>query len=139
MEEKKANRIYQSLLSYFESRLGTGVTNNRQLDREAKRLFEPYEWHGVFAANQNWKQHIGKGYCIVNLDPIGSPGSHWVGIAGNLLYDSFGRANILGAIKNLEDTDRDPEQEKREDNCGQRVLAFLVIYKIYGHDVAKLL
>lgn len=137
--EPFATAVYDTLLKYFETRLGPGSTYTEQLDREAKNFLENHTWKGVFARDQDWKKHVGKGYMIVNLDTKEMKGSHWVAIANNLLYDSFGRTRILGPGANLRDVDRDAEQNILEDNCGQRCLAFLAVHKIYGPKVAKLL
>ena len=72
-----------------------------------------------------------RGYAIVNLDKHDMPGSHWVAMADSMVYDSFGRDVGLG-----ETTERDVEQGRREDNCGQRCVAFLCVYHAYGPEIA---
>ena len=65
---------------------------------------------------------------IVNLDGSQEPGSHWVGIYDDLFYDSFGRRNAIG----LRDTELDAEQSEMEDNCGARVMAWLILCQYWG-------
>lgn len=125
--------VYTVLLSHIERKLGKGVTSSTQLDHEGKSLFGR-EWGGVFASDEPWQ--TAKGYRIVNLDKRRQQGSHWVAVAGRLLYDSFGRKHILGPSMNFEDTERDAEQLVEEDNCGQRCLAWLGTYKLLGPEAA---
>lgn len=129
--------VYCSLLATFEGRLGKGVTMGDDLDREGRKAFGGHEWQGVYAYDGPWRERIGKGgYMIVNLDSKGQKGSHWVAIAGRMLYDSFGRKSILGVGSGLQDAERDAEQKKSEDNCGQRCLAWLGVYRLLGPDIA---
>ena len=98
--------------------------------------FGDHDWRGIYAKDGPWKEKIGKGYMIVNLDSKGQPGSHWVAVAGRLLYDSFGRKSILGESNGLQDVERDAEQRNAEDNCGQRCLAWLGVYRVLGPEIA---
>ena len=123
--------VYLALLGDFERKLGKGVTTGNQLDQVGRSVFGK-EWGGVFARDGAWRQ--GKGFKIVNLDKKNQRGSHWVAVKGNIVYDSFGRANVLGP--GLRDVDRDAEQIQREENCGQRCLAWLGTYKILGVKAA---
>ena len=123
--------IYNSLLTDFEQKLGKGVTTGDQLDKVGRAVFGS-EWGGVFARDGEWRRR--KGYKIVNLDRKNQSGSHWVGVVGDMVYDSFGRTGILGP--ELRDTENDAEQRKQEDNCGQRCLAWLGTYKLCGPRIA---
>ena len=125
--------IYNALLDHFERRLGRGVTVGNDLDTVGREAFGDYDWGGVYAKDGDWRGK--KGYKIVNLDSKGQVGSHWVAIAGGMLYDSFGRKSILGETS-LQDVERDAEQLKIEDNCGQRCLAWLGVYRILGPQIA---
>lgn len=73
-----------------------------------------------------------KGIYIINTDKSNQIGSHWTGLYDDLFYDSFGRS--LG-YKNT--TEKDPEQEIREMNCGQRTCTFLIICYYLGKNNAK--
>lgn len=123
--------VYEALLEDFERKLGTGVTTGEQLNNVGSSVFGR-EWGGVYPRDGAWRK--AKGYKIVNLDKKGQRGSHWVGVKDEIAYDSFGRANILGP--GLRDVERDAEQDKQEDNCGQRCLAWLATYKLLGPEEA---
>ncbi len=87
-----------------------------------------------------------KPYIIVNVDKSYESGSHWLAIAlhahCSLVYDSFGRKTedlIEDVLLAAQDTDHDAEQDVYESNCGQRCLAFLILFDMYGFDIAKML
>jgi hypothetical protein len=105
-------------------------------------------FHGVYMADQvpstiNRKRP----YAIINLDKSAQKGSHWIGAAhvpgtGLLVYDSFGRLHKTpDAIKRLYGkgrvTDPDAEQEVTENNCGARVLAWLMLVDLFGAEEAS--
>jgi hypothetical protein len=123
---------YNMFLKQIGQILGNRITFNIELDRLGRYLFGPLL--GVFPRDKQPAKH-GKNYYIVNLDNSNQPGSHWVAVAGNLVYDSFGRD--LGF--RMQRTEDDAEQENWEVNCGQRCLAFLCVYHRYGAQKAKLI
>ena len=124
---------------------GDKETSGDELNEWA-HFFLGRSWAGVFP--QDKVPQIEKGKCyIVNLDLDGMSGSHWTGIYGvnnntPLIYDSFGRKskNILPVFlkpyKNYIDVDYDKEQYIRQEDCGQRSLAWLIVCKYYGSAVA---
>lgn len=128
--------LYLNALKYFEQVLGKGPTSTDQLLRLGQRTFGE-DFRGVFARDEDWRREMKRGYVIVNLDTSDLRGSHWVAVAGGLVYDSFGRVHVLGAEGDLKDVDRDAEQRRSEDNCGQRCLAWLTVYRICGRDIAQ--
>jgi hypothetical protein len=101
--------ICNSLLADFEQKLGKGVTTGDQLDKVGRAVFGS-EWGGVFARDGEWRRR--KGYKIVNLDRKNQSGSHWVGVVGDMVYDSFGRTGILGP--ELRDTENDAKKARRQ-------------------------
>lgn len=78
-------------------------------------------------------------------------GSHWVSLVKvkgkreHIIYDSFGRPHtrIIPTLKTLGgkliNTDKDSEQRKSENNCGQRSLGFLIFYDTYGKKQSMLI
>jgi hypothetical protein len=78
---------------------------------------------------------------LVNTDPASKPGQHWLGVykapEHNIIYDSFGRTFKIPP-RPLS-TMPDAEQDKKETNCGQRSLAWLMIANEFGPHVAMLL
>ncbi len=134
--------IYKKAVQIFECVLGNKETYDVDLERVGTNYFGS-KFAGVFACDTiplstNFK------YCITNLDSQQEPGSHWVAIAKQngkcLVYDSFGRhtSDILPNLKDISvDTEHDPEQAANEDNCGARCMAWLLIYDLFGQEVAK--
>jgi len=91
---------------------------------------------------------------IINNQASNQGGEHWIGIARGVqepsrvfVYDSFGRDNIIKPRQvkqlpkgaQLEHTSTTAEQEDNEDNCGQRCLAWLMIYQQCGERIANLI
>lgn len=132
--------------------VGGGVTEDMELQRSGKKMLGR-AFKGVYAADTLPSLSSGgPAYLIVNADSHSEPGSHWMGLAksGNSLYfyDSFGRmpADILPilptyAAKNglrLVAGRSAPEQNRKQSDCGARTLAWLLLFKMYGSRVAKL-
>ena len=142
-------RKYNQLVSVIEKRLGKNTTtDNTELHRVGSELFGA-RFKGVFASDGFPALSASQPYAIVNNKPAVTGGEHWVGIArvprtGRLMvYDSFGRphATLLGPGSlppGATSTDPDAEQSVRETNCGQRSLAWLLIYDRLGPAAARL-
>ena len=92
------------------------TTNNIELDNLGKQLFGK-KWGGVYAADTVPNRVTG--YSIVNLGTMASGGTHWVAQTKNgYFYDSLEENGKLDDI----------EQGFVERNCGQRAMAFLMLY-----------
>ena len=92
------------------------TTNNIELDNLGKKLFGQ-KWGGVYAADTVPNRVTG--YSIVNLGTMASGGTHWVSQTKNgYFYDSLEENGKLDDI----------EQSLMEKNCGQRAMAFLMLY-----------
>ncbi len=113
--------------------VGNKSTISTQLHKAGTQLFGK-KFVGVFASNRIPSK---RGYMIINLDSSKMPGSHWIAMADDWVYDSFGRPTqqILGW--KAKDTEYDAEQLPKETNCGARVLAWLMVYDQYGPQIAK--
>ena len=142
MNEEDANVLYEAFLVLTEKLVGDAETSLDTIAKAGKFLFEN-KFTGVYASD---KVPPTLTYAIINLDKSTERGSHWVALARQqpglyLLYDSFGRskAKILPDLKMLtKDTDHDAEQEKSEDNCGARCLAWLCVFDQVGKEAASL-
>lgn len=138
--KKRVENEYLNILQKIENKHGNKETNADQLHKIGKSMFGD-KFEGVFAAD---KIPIldDNTYAIINLDDSGQPGSHWVSVVKHknrtYIYDSFGRRtySILPELIQsgngiVLDTENDKEQEKVEENCGQRSLAALKIFDLY--------
>lgn len=130
-QEQSVNQLYDDYVRYFEKKLqNKGITSSSELDNEGKMMFGS-EWKGIFASDQKLPT---EGLYIVNTDRSNQEGTHWMSVNSDLdlLYDSFGRSKskVLPQWKGKE-TDHDAEQNDKENNCGQRSLAWLLISKHY--------
>lgn len=134
--------LYKKLLRRVQKSLGTAATTTAQLEQTGKKLLGS-KFAGVYASNKIPKSFTS---VIVNLDKEGEPGSHWLAMArcssGTVLvYDSFGRptAKIIKLNFPNKATDPDREQMFKETNCGQRSLAWLLFFFLYGEGLAQLI
>lgn len=134
--EALVERLYLEFLADIEAIIGhKDVTLSDVLDDVGRSLFGS-RFIGVFARNElPSKQSTRHSFLICNLDDRGQAGSHWVALANNMIYDSFGRELDFSGYKR---TDDDAEQEEVENNCGQRCLAWLCVYDALGEAAAKL-
>jgi hypothetical protein len=144
--EKKALRLYNHALKRLEQQLGTGATYGNDLNRVGEEHLGK-KFAGVYPADMLPLLSKKKCYAILNLDKSDMPGSHWIGVkylgkGKVLVYDSFGRKTqrIIPSLTERYtpvDADYDAEQENREDNCGPRSLAFLVVDDLFGTAVSR--
>lgn len=130
-QEQSVNQLYDDYVRYFEKKLqNKGITSSSELDNEGKMMFGS-EWKGIFASDQKLPT---EGLYIVNTDRSNQEGTHWMSVNSDLdlLYDSFGRSKskVLPQWTGKE-TDHDVEQKNKENNCGQRCLAWLLVSKHY--------
>ena len=133
-------QVYKHFVEVAEKLVGKGPSYGFDLEKVGTSTFGD-KFMGVFAGDTVPKKFI---YCITNLDPKDKPGSHWVALARTegevyMAYDSFGR-KTTSILPDLDlktiDTDPDAEQKDHEDNCGARCIAWLIMYDIFGPDVA---
>jgi len=130
--ERIANKMYADNLRHVTGVIGHhGATNEEELNECGLSLFGS-KWRGVFARDEKeWRNRSGKPYRIVNLDSRsgGMGGTHWTGVADDLVYCSFGEGGKLTTGGNFRHVDDDIEQTYSEENCGQRCLAWLMVYE----------
>jgi hypothetical protein len=136
---------YNAILQTVYLRLGKGVTSSLQLNRVGKQMIGT-SFLGSFPQDMA-PRNVKKGQSFVlNLDTRKQKGSHWCGVYYNgckfHVYDSFGRASsrILPIfIKKVgylyADADKDAEQKIKQNDCGQRSLAWLMF--VQKHGIAK--
>ena len=122
------------------------TTDNIELTKMA-RLLLGRKYHGTYSSDRPPALTVREPYAIINTKPSHTGGEHWVALArvprtGKLMhYDSFGRSHAQlfpGIFPGAIDTELDAEQENEATDCGQRSLAFLVIFDRYGSKAAKL-
>lgn len=138
-----ADAIYKTLLRKVETKMGNETTFSNDLFVVAKSLLGN-KFQGIFTADKLPLLTKTQPYAIVNLDSSWEEGSHWVALAKSgskvIFYDSFGRPSksILPLLKggNVINTEDDAEQKIQETNCGQRSLAWLMLFDKYGKKMA---
>lgn len=146
-KRKLANEMYKKALKYFESIMGNDITSTTDLNKVGNIVFRE-NWKGTFPSDRLPKLQKGE-VCIINVDKHNQLGSHWISVcrskkSGKLwIYDSYGRKinKLIPHLKNLKflEPEDDPEQDlngKREDNCGQRSLSYILVFTQFGEDVA---
>ncbi len=146
--KKRAEKIYNKILKMVvEPLTGIKTTYSDELNRISKLVLGS-EFHGVYASDMIPDLTKDKPYAILNLDKTGLPGSHWIAVAKDgehtYCYDSFGRSHvkIIPSLKGsgngkIVNTELDAEQTQKEENCGARAIAFLLVFKHWGADIAR--
>lgn len=129
--------MYKRALKEITKIMGVDETDSQQLDAVGSELFGE-KWMGCYSSDEIYPRE--EGFYIANLDKRSEPGSHWVAIVrrGKILYffDSFARQQ-RHTLK-LKDpnfvivSEANPTivQHARENNCGQRALAFLLVWDV---------
>ena len=149
MNENNVIKLYNEILREVEKILGNGITFSTDLERVGKQLLGT-KFKGVYASDKIPKLNHTNPYCIANVDNSHQLGSHWVALVKSgrniVVYDSFGRKtsklipNVrLSGNGKIIDTEHDREQRIKQENCGQRSLAFLVFYDKYGKDMSLMI
>lgn len=117
--------------------MGSGTTTSIQLDKMGKGLLGSC-YIGALPRDSTKIRSMKPGQCcIANTHAHWQPGEHWMAIVndkseGFCAYDSFGRRVASWA----KDSELDAEQVILELNCGQRCLAWLLVWKNSGIDAA---
>lgn len=132
---------YEQLLARVINDIGhAGTTTSTELASYMNSVM-PGRFAGVFAASQGMPLNSTRCYAIVNTTD--APGEHWLGVmklrsGGMLVYDSYGRrVTLVNARHPYSMTEDDAEQTEEEDNCGQRVCAWLMLAEERGAAAAK--
>jgi hypothetical protein len=142
------SQFYDLTVNRLVRLLGTEPMYTDELNRLGKQLFGNKKYIGTFPVD---KAPLNKsGYMIVNTDPSGESGEHWIAIIVDskhiYVYDSYGRdtKNILPLLvqkakkKKLKivESRRDAEQDDSKvydrHTCGQRSLAWLLVVSELG-------
>ncbi len=152
LNEENIQKDYENIKDYMCSILGDNLTFSKDLERLGKQLYG-IKFKGVFSSDKIPRVNEISPYAIINLDNSSEPGSHWVAIAYDsdensvYMYDSYGRKStkILPSLHRfygagiVVDSDSDAEQRMKENNCGQRSLAWLMVFDKNGSQKAKLI
>ncbi len=135
-----AESKYRALLNEIQKIMGKNSTTTSDLNLAGKLLLGA-KYKGAWPSDKIPKMRNGD-MAIVNLDSRRGAGTHWVGVAKEggktIVYDSFGRksSKIIPSIHKrggkIFDTERDKEQGVKQKNCGQRCLAALAVFDLYG-------
>ena len=133
---------YKIILEQIEKILGNSTTDNIQLNEICNDLFKS-KWLGCCSIDTI---NDGVGYQIINLDLSSGAGTHWVASVNDgkqtIVYDSFGDLNKLTQnkyLRILQPTFTEDDREQimyLETNCGQRCVAWLLVYDLLGADIA---
>ena len=130
------------------------ITDSKQLTDLGKTIFGK-TFLGAHARDAFPFTHMKPGdKGVINTHDTNMPGEHWVAVARGVkhtakvyVYDSFGRRHLIkpSHIKplprgtRLVPVDDDKEQKDAENNCGQRCLAWLMVFDQCGEEIADLL
>ena len=138
-------KLYKKLLKLVIKVIGhDDITTNWDLQKCCDLFFKDTDWHflGVFPSDKIPKIVKSNQILICNADDSTMSGSHWMAMTHDLFYDSFGRTKhkmLPGNTNNTKNTELDAEQKEHENSCGQRSIAWLLLYCYFGKHHAKLI
>ena len=130
--------VYEKLVLVIMKLMGKKTTtDNVELMQAGKQLLGD-KFAGVYSSDQRPALSKKRPYAVLNTKPTASGGEHWIALArmppsGKLMhYDSFGRLHRQLFPDRWEDeavdTELDVEQDERTSECGQRSLAWLLLF-----------
>ena len=136
LNKKQVQHLYEFVLNEVQKDLGSGITSDEQLNKYCN--FLP-NFKGAHAFDKIPKLKNLES-CIANLDKSNKSGSHWVALFKyknkTYVFDSFDR-KISHFIR--VDIDKAVMQKPKEEDCGQRSVAFLALVASIGlNDTLKL-
>ena len=123
------------------------TTDNAELMQAGKQLLGD-KFAGVYSSDQRPALSKKKPYAILNRKPASSGGEDWIAACmpstGKIMhYDSFGRSHRKLFPDRWEDeaidTELDVEQDEQTTGCGQRSLAWLLLFDQLGSSAAKMI
>ena len=123
------------------------TTDNFELMQAGKQLLGD-KFAGVYSSDQRPALSKKKPYAILNRKPASSGGEDWIAACmpstGKIMhYDSFGRSHRKLFPDRWEDeaidTELDVEQDEQTTGCGQRSLAWLLLFDQLGSSAAKMI
>ena len=139
--------LYKHALKAIEAELGKGETSDADLNRLGRILFGK-QWAAAVPANVVCPVSSARPYGITNTK--GAPGEHWMGVVWEapkrrMVFDSFGRRvlrisadpKILAHGGRIDNTAAIDTQPILASDCGQRSMAWLVVYALRGADAAR--
>lgn len=132
MDNIDGEKLWKAYKDAIVKEMGAQETSSDELETMGKACMGNF-FQGVYARGEEQPRNKKRDFIIVNTMSA-PPGEHWVGIyreAGHpdLVYDSFGRGTMKFAGR---PTDKDVEQKKSEDWCGQGCIAFGLVAQMLG-------
>jgi len=138
--------LNKKILTLFRKKYGRGAQPDSTL-REMGKEYIGSRFKGVYPWDTMPKLP-NNSYAVINTDDHNGGGVHWVGVysANNkyYLFDSFGRQpdNILhpfvqkqeGMGKQIINLNKTVDQANKQEDCGLRSIAMLILAKKYGID-----
>ena len=143
MSNYKILHDYDNNLKMTQDIMGSGTTNNVQIEKLCHQLFGDL-FIGCLSSDQ-FPKYIKRGQMfILNNKSSRSKGEHFVAFIkdndGKLYgYDSFDRSvhdlSPWWKKKHIINANREREQSFNEKNCGSRCIAFLITFRKWGRSV----
>jgi hypothetical protein len=144
MSKYRILKEYKQNLTYLQDVLGSGTTNNIELNNVGSYLFGD-AFKGVYASDEEFVLKKNE-MCIINTDD--KKGIHWIACYKynnkTYVYDSFDRdvktlSKYWKNKHNWINANKDRDQSYDESNCGQRSMAFLISFNKYKTKVINII
>ena len=144
MNKYKILKEYRNNLTILMDILGSGSTNNEDLEKIGTYLFGGV-FKGVYASDQ-MPLLKNKEMCIINTDDSKGSGVHWIACYKyrnrTYVYDSFDRdvkslSEHWKKKHNWINANSDRDQSYTEANCGSRAISWLISVQKYKPNKIK--
>ena len=138
---------YEEILMKIEDMIGTKSTNNIELEKIGENLYGE-RFIGVFSADEFPKYVKENQMFIINTEPKNKPGIHWVSCyklnKKFYMYDSFDRpikdlSKFWKHKNNIVNANKDRDQSFLEYTCGQRSIAWLIMFNKYDSRIINII
>lgn len=151
--EHHAHQLYNELAKDIENTMGTNdITTTSQLNQIGASLFGE-KYLGTYPRDDIPLERMKPGdMVIINTDTSAQPGQHWMPFARGVdkksafyYHDPFAKYHLRmeqkgfgtrGGQTLIEADSSDQEQSFKENNCGQRALAWLLVFQHCGEKAA---
>jgi len=124
---------YKFWLQTIQANMGRNITTDAELNK-FKHIIPGFKGAYPFDKKPLLKNNNSM---ILNLDKHNQPGKHWIAIYHlnnkNYIYDSLGTYyKYPNPLPNSIYADKDREQAYKQNNCGQRSLAWILTVQSVG-------
>jgi hypothetical protein len=125
--EKDIEESFENINEYLKKIFGVPIKGS-DLDIIGKLIIPDYIGSVSYEASKDNSFRLKPGSYLLNTDTSDKPGTHWLAMiikpnGKRIIWDSYGRKKYQ-----TKEMDLDPQQTKKQEDCGIRSLSWLYLY-----------